>query len=693
MSIMRMRAFVLLLVGPLTVVSPTLALELSPAQERFLNEEAIYIITSGERERFLELPSAEEREAFIANFWQVRDPIPETAVNEFKEEHFERIRYVNEKFRESRAGWRTARGQMYITLGPPNDIMHYPSNQDLYPLEIWFYYNLDIPQFPSALQFIFFRRNGVGEYRLFSPAFDGMKELIADRVTRGLIGPLGQVPFSVRQRWDIDIVKAAESVATGENLLSSEVVLAEVRTPGFVFEKTRRNLMAQVTAEASFGRELPVDFELGYFRGRDDFTDVQLSVEVAPDNVHVNQYDKKMLGRFDVIGTFRLLDSDEALEEFRDTLEISIQEDTWEVAQHYPVLFETKVPLLPGRYRLELFVRDFVGRQLGIVNRVVSVPEFPTDRLSVSSFLAAFKADEAEPSETPLPHQFGRLRLFPKPNHVFGHTDRVLSFFEVYYPEELFDGQAGEPEVSVRYVLKRGEELVLDETSRYRPDAGSSSAVDVLKVISSELLTEGEYTLEAFLTEPKTSFQDFASLSFTVAGPQPMGRLSTVGLQPEVRAAERYYRDAHHYLAAGRYQDAVRRFQVALDYEPYFNGARRGKARAEILSGDPELGERTAREVLERDPADVEALALVGLALFQQGEFSEAAEVYGKALEVGGEATSLLNALGETQYAAGNVAGAVSALSRSLDLDPEQPVAREFLDEVKAGQGAESKPR
>ena len=296
--------------------------ELTARQRAFLDEEAVYLLTESEAESFRALPTSSERDEFIERFWQVRDPVPETAVNEFREEHEKRIREATEKFRESRAGWRTDRGRVYITLGPPQDVQAYPSSQDLYPLEIWFYYNLDIPTFPSALTILFYKRNGVGEYRLFSPAFDGMKELIADRVTRGMIGPLGQVPFEVRRRWDIDVVKAAESVGPGENMLSSEVILAELRTPGFVFEKTRRNLSSRVTAEASFGGELPVDLSIAYFRGEGDFSEAHFALEIPADQLHVNQYDHRMLGRYDLIGTLTQVASGEVLEELRDSLEI-----------------------------------------------------------------------------------------------------------------------------------------------------------------------------------------------------------------------------------------------------------------------------------------------------------------------------------------------------------------------------------
>ncbi len=655
--------------------------DLSKEHRRFLDEEAVYIVTDSERESFLSLATAAERDEFIERFWQVRDPVPETAVNEFREEHLKRIREANDKYRESRPGWTTERGRMYITLGEPQDVMSYPSNQDLFPLEIWYYYNLDIPLFPNSLQLVFFKRNGVGEYRLFSPAFDGMKSLIADPVKRGMIGFGNRVPFSARQNWDVDIVKAAESVGPGQNMLSSEAVLSDLRTPGFVFEKTRKNLRATVTAEASFGGELPVDFNIDYFRGGDGFSEAHLALEIASENLRVNQYDERMLGRYDLIGTFIHIESGEPLEEFRDSLEIEIAESEWETARHFPILFQRKVDLLPGRYRLELYVRDFVGRRLGIVERVVAVPAFPPDRAAVSSFVSAFKADEAGASGADgIPHQFGHLRLYPKPNHRFGTGQRLLGFLEVYLPEKT---ASADPQVSVRFTLKRGEEVVLDETNRFRPRVSKPDTVDVLKVLSGPALTAGSYQLEALVSEEGVSFSDLARLDFEVGAAQEMGRLSTVGLPPELRLAEQYSRKAHHYLIAERYDEAVRLFRVSLDYEPYFQDARRGKARAEILSGNPEEGENTALEAVARDGADVDALALLGLARFRLGKYGEAAEAYRKAIESGGEDVGLLNALGETEFAMGNRDAAVATLTRSLELAPDQPQVLDFLEEVK----------
>ena len=72
--------------------------ELKGAYKTWLDQDVTYIISDEERKAFKNLSNDEEREAFIEQFWSRRDPDPATSANEFKEEHYRRLQYVNERF-------------------------------------------------------------------------------------------------------------------------------------------------------------------------------------------------------------------------------------------------------------------------------------------------------------------------------------------------------------------------------------------------------------------------------------------------------------------------------------------------------------------------------------------------------------------------------------------------------------------
>jgi GWxTD domain-containing protein len=107
----------LLLLRPLAA-----APKLDAASEEFYRM-ARHFMTRDEDKRFRNLATPELRREFIIAFWELRDPDPNTAENEFRDELEVRFEFVNRYLREgNRPGWDTARGMIYLVLGPP-DIM------------------------------------------------------------------------------------------------------------------------------------------------------------------------------------------------------------------------------------------------------------------------------------------------------------------------------------------------------------------------------------------------------------------------------------------------------------------------------------------------------------------------------------------------------------------------------------------
>ena len=128
-----------------------------------------------------QLQTDRERDIFLEAFWKHRDPTPGTPKNEFEEEHRRRLDHANKFYGRSvpLPGWRTDRGRIYILLGPPQNIEQYSNVNGVYPTEIWFYLGDPALGLPTAFNVIFFRKEGVGDYILYSPTEHGPRSLIA----------------------------------------------------------------------------------------------------------------------------------------------------------------------------------------------------------------------------------------------------------------------------------------------------------------------------------------------------------------------------------------------------------------------------------------------------------------------------------------------------------------------------------
>jgi GWxTD domain-containing protein len=90
-----------------------------------------YFIWAPDRLAALRNAKADDRPRLWREFWTATDPIPETSENEALDEYFIRIAIANERFRdEGGPGWRTDRGEVFITLGNPDQVLESPPSSD-----------------------------------------------------------------------------------------------------------------------------------------------------------------------------------------------------------------------------------------------------------------------------------------------------------------------------------------------------------------------------------------------------------------------------------------------------------------------------------------------------------------------------------------------------------------------------------
>tara|TARA_Y100001970_G_scaffold271430_1_gene366671 strand:- start:10074 stop:11342 length:1269 start_codon:yes stop_codon:yes gene_type:complete len=122
-----------------------------------------YILTSSERKN-AKGKKGKDLENIFLQYWDKRDPTPETNLNELMEEYYIRVNYVNEYFNMSwKEGWETDFGMIYILFGPPDEIQRSnvnSSNTTTY--QVWYYNRIN-------KQFVFKDQNGFGDYRLDRP--------------------------------------------------------------------------------------------------------------------------------------------------------------------------------------------------------------------------------------------------------------------------------------------------------------------------------------------------------------------------------------------------------------------------------------------------------------------------------------------------------------------------------------------
>lgn len=149
------------------------------------------IISDVEQEKYLGLPSDEERINFIQKFWQRRDPDPDTVENEFQQTFCKRIE-DSDRFRSGVPGWKTDRGKVYVLFGRPSNIQNGRARLEglkNIPFEKWTFDHIE--GYGENFQITFIDPSESNEFRFVSTDRERMMKIF-DAGKRGLtvfIGP------------------------------------------------------------------------------------------------------------------------------------------------------------------------------------------------------------------------------------------------------------------------------------------------------------------------------------------------------------------------------------------------------------------------------------------------------------------------------------------------------------------------
>lgn len=113
-------------------------------------EEVEPLILLQEKKLFLSLRQDYQRDAFIEQFWRVRDPHPRTVRNELKERWPHRLATA----RGSYGGLRDDRSRILLVHGEPESVYRVRCSATRHPAEVWVYRGTDWLDLDAALLFI-----------------------------------------------------------------------------------------------------------------------------------------------------------------------------------------------------------------------------------------------------------------------------------------------------------------------------------------------------------------------------------------------------------------------------------------------------------------------------------------------------------------------------------------------------------
>ena len=661
---------------------------LSPEHRKWLEEEVVYIILDRERDVFLSLETVEEREYFIEAFWKKRNPNPATPENEFRVEHYRRIDYANQWLgRETYLpGWKTDRGRMYIILGEPIEIQRFDDYNDILPAHLWFYQGDPAKGLPPFFYLLFYKRNDVGEYRLYRPVVDGPNELV-----RGDAGQGGRPEQALAVLKDVNVELARASLT----LDPSEPVDFENARPSLgnqimfarIYDSPKRAVRTDYAdAWLAYGDRVSAEYSFNFVPSRSVFavlngpeatSFVHYSVEIDPRNfsMEADEAQTKVYTTLDVSVEARDKEGNLVLANQREAY-IELTPGQLEQIKASPFAYQADFPLLPGEYELSVILRNRVLAQYTVAERDIVVPPIPAAAPALSDIVLGYSVETLRGSTTSGPElrafQLGDVRVHPAADGAFALGETVHVFLQV---------QGAGPDHRLQIAFLNGEEVLEERTTELNSYLGGP----VIERFPLRGMVGGRYQYRVRLLDPSGAVVAERTADCQVSPREGLARpwvnrtsfnTSSPGLLALARGDQ--------FLASKRLPEARAEFEKAVaEGGAALPVARWQLALVSIQTGEADRALELLTPLEPSFPNQFEVVVGLGFAYSLQGDCLKAVGYLERAMTLRPPDTTLLNVLASCYQAQGDLQKASEALERSLSLNPEQDEIKERLASIR----------
>jgi GWxTD domain-containing protein len=499
--------------------------ELATPYKKWLDEDVAYIISPAERKAFLQLQTNEEREEFIEQFWQRRNPDPDSTDNPVKEEHYRRIAYSNEHFASGMPGWKTDRGRIYIIWGKPDSLETHTLGEtwerpmDLgggetqtYAYEDWTYNEMEGIGQSITLEFV--DQTGTGEFKLTSDpsAKDALTlvpgagdtlaedEGLSSRTARFMNGDGSSMPAPL----------GGFRSASLDEFNRMDQYNKVQQAPPVKFKDLESIVTSRIVRD-----QLPFTYRFDFLRVTSDTVLVPITVQIPNRGMGFKVNDGVHTATLDLFARVSTL-SGRVVQTFEDTIRRDFPDSLLQQSLLASSIYQKAVPLRPGLYRLDIVLKDTGNDNVGVINTRLAVPPFEDDKLSTSSLILADEMVPVATKEIGI-GQFviGSTKVRPKLDQTFGNNEQMGVFLQLYNLK--MDEKTHKSNASVNMQVFQGDKAVAHvvETSEQLKQTGEELTIE--QAIPLSALPPGKYRLQIDATDAIANQTVSRTTEFTVA--------------------------------------------------------------------------------------------------------------------------------------------------------------------------------
>src|SRR5438128_345171 len=494
--------------------------ELKRVYKDWLEKDVAYIITDEERKAFKKMQTDNERERFIEEFWRRRDTDPDTDENEYREEYYERIAYANEHYASGIPGWKTDRGRIWIMWGKPDETESHPSggaynresyegggSTSTYPFERWFYRYL--PGVGSGVETEFVDPTGSGEYRIARNPDEKDALLHVPGAGLTLAEEMGLSDKGDRIS-NLGGIGTPNYQREQDSPFSRLQILADLQRPPQI---KFNDLASAVNTPVIEDNPLNFDVRVDFFRQSDERVITAFTVQTDNQNLVFKDSGGLQEATLNIFGKITHVSGRRA-GVFEDPVTTRATPEELTEAKERKSAYQKAVALSPGRYRVDVIVRDTASGATGVRHVGFEVPKYDPAKLSTSTLVLAVKLEGLGDQPAVGMFTIGNVKVIPNVSGTYHRGAPVGLYMQIY--NAGIDQTTLRPSVDVEYaLLKDGKELG-KQAEDWRGNSDAGQRLTLARLIDSRALPPGDYAAEVRVRDRVSGQSLVQTAKFTI---------------------------------------------------------------------------------------------------------------------------------------------------------------------------------
>ena len=507
--------------------------ELKGTYKTWINDEVGYIISDQERKAFMSLSNDEERDAFIEQFWQRRNPNQDSPENTFREEHYRRIAYANEHFAAGKPGWKTDRGHIYISFGAPDSIDSHPSGgvydrpmeegggtTSTFPFEVWHYRYLEGIGENIDLEFVDACQCGDYHFTIDRSEKDALKYVPNAGDTR--FEQMGQASRKDRFNGGLEQLGNGPLATSQQSKQFDRLELsAKVFAPPPVKFKDLEAFVSE--HKILTGPPFPFDVRTDFVKVTDNTDLVPITVQIRNSDITFVTKDGVATGVVNILGKVTTL-TNKTVQTFEDTVEVNQPAELLQGTLDRKSVYWKALPLVPGIYRLDIAIKDVNNKDhIGVYARGITVPTYVDEKLSASSLILADQMRTVSSREIGngnfvIGNTYIRPRVAPNPGMPVSYArGSALNFWMQVYNLGIDDAtKSNSATVTYQITDLNSGNVILEKQLESKDLGAHSDQLTVEKAVPIAGLTPGKYKVTVKINDAISKQEIAQSAPFVV---------------------------------------------------------------------------------------------------------------------------------------------------------------------------------